>query len=458
MRAISRRSALAGASVGVGVAAASILSPTSAFADGYKYVWKRSINPGETIEETIGECGPDQVVQAKWLYDYSQAPATIYISTAVRQEGKTCYRALVHNTKGNICLRLERCDEKGAKVLAEGPSVPVASYTGRREWILRTTITGNKLEATVDGVAALKLSATDSTIAQGTNVSQTYYLSKQAKTATDIRGNSLKVTSTGSTAPKGFSKLIFEDTFSTGTDFDPTKWAEKYPDWDPAYVKYDWGVNTHDAHRVRDGLGQILWRKRAVPITKWPNPADVRAGVQTVRDVDTANLVTLGKFAFTYGRMEVRVRFPQSHVGLWGGIWMRPTKGDDGEIDLAESWGGGVNTGKVSADVHYSYDSNMKNRHNPKLVEPKPDLTQFHVFAVEKTPDRITFYFDGKKFHEVLSTEYPDRWARAFGPDTPYYLRLCSQAGDTPQTKIDTKTFTEASMDIDYIRVWEMDK
>lgn len=454
MTIVSRRSVLAG----TGALAAGLLLPATAAADGHTYQWKRTIQPGATVEEVIKDCQADQTVVAKWLYDYAQAPGSLYISTALRQEGRTCYRALVHNDRTHLRLRLERCTPAGTTVIADGPAVPVSDYSGRRDWVLRTTVKGDRLEATVDGVPGMRLSATDGPITEGTQVSQTYYLSKRALSATDVRNNSLKVTSSAPTAGTGFSRLVFEDTFSTGTDFDPERWGEHRPGWNPGYVGYDWGVNTTDAHNVRDGLGRILWRKRATPITRWPNTKDQEAGISpTVRDVDTANIVTRGKFALTYGRVEVRVRFPQSHAGLWGGIWMRPSDNGDGEIDIAESWGGGVNTGRVTADVHYTYDP-VPHRHRPVPVEPKPDLTQFHVFAMEKTPERISFFFDGRKYHEVTSQEYPDRWAKAFGPGKPYYLRLCSQAGDSLETKIDTTTFTEAAMEIDYIRAWEMDQ
>ena len=453
-RQISRRAAIAGAGIG----AAGLLVPVNAMADGVAHQLVRTINPGETIEETIEDCQADQSADASWLYDYTQAPGALYISTAVRQEGKTCYRALVYNERERIRLRLERCEPAGTTVIAEGPSVPVSSYPGNQVWILRTTVTGSTFEAVLAGVPGMHLSVTDGAITQGSRVTQTFYLSKRATSPTDVIDTDLEVTSSAPAGTDTFSMLLYEDNFDTGTDFDSTYWGEHYPDWNPGYVQYDWGVITHDTHDVRDGVGRILWRKRDVPITKWPNKEDKDAGRETVRDVDTASIVTRGKLDFTYGRVEVRARFPQSHVGLWGGIWMRPVSGGDGEIDIAESWGGGASTGKVSADVHYTYDKNVPNRHRPVIVEPWPDLTEFHVFAMEKTPERISFFFDGRMYHEVRSQERPELWAKAFGPGNPYYLRLCSQAGDTPQTRIDTTTFTEAAMEIDYISVWQMDE
>ncbi|WP_194948132.1 hypothetical protein [Actinomyces trachealis] len=180
-------------------------------------------------------------------------------------------------------------------MIADGPAVPVSAYPGRRDWVLCTTVKGDKLKAVVDGVPTLQLSATDGHITEGRQASHTYYLSKQAVSATDVRNNSLKVTASAPASSTGFSRLVFADTFSTGTDFDPARWREHRPDWNPGYVGYDWGVNTHDAHNVKDGLDRILWRKRATPITKWPNTKDREAGISpTVRDVDTANIVTRG--------------------------------------------------------------------------------------------------------------------------------------------------------------------
>lgn len=264
-------------------------------------------------------------------------------------------------------------------------------------------------------------------------------------------------TAFASTPSRSFSTLVFDEQFTEGTDFNAARWREKEPKGD-TYMSYDWGVITHDSHSVSDGAGHLFWRKRSTPKTGWQNKYDTG---KTVRRVNEACLTTEGIFSFVYGSVEVRARFPQSHLGLWAGVWLRPDRGaTGGEIDIVETYGGGNAKGVAESTVHFNQTGGFK---SGMEVKNKPDLTKWHTYRMEKTPEGITFFFDNQRFHEVLRTPNNKQaynqqtFDQCFGANTPYHLLLITQTGSHYWGQLDTRNFKEAQFDIDYLQVRSMD-
>ena len=255
-----------------------------------------------------------------------------------------------------------------------------------------------------------------------------------------------------STPSRSFSTLIFDEQFTDGSDFSTARWREKEPRGD-TYTDYDWGVITHDSHSVSGGAGHLFWRKRSTPKTGWQNRYDTG---KTVRRVNEAWLTTEGIFSFVYGAVEVRARFPQQNLGLWAGVWLRPDRGaTSGEIDVVETYGGGKAKGIAESTVHFDLSGGNK---SGKEVSNRPDLTRWHTYRMEKTPERITFFFDNQRFHEVPRTSRNQHtFDRCFGANTPYHLLLITQTGNDYWGQLDTRNFKEAQFDIDYLQVHSMD-
>jgi len=116
-----------------------------------------------------------------------------------------------------------------------------------------------------------------------------------------------------------FSSVIFNEQFSDGTDFSPSRWRDNRSEPESC-ASYDWGVFTHDTHSVSNSVGHVLWRKRATPLKGFQNRFDKEP---TLRYVDQAFVTTQGLFSFVYGSLETRARFPQSAEGLFAGLWLR---------------------------------------------------------------------------------------------------------------------------------------
>jgi hypothetical protein len=125
-----------------------------------------------------------------------------------------------------------------------------------------------------------------------------------------------------------------------------------------------------------------------------PKQISVRNGVMRMtgtRDGTTAGMYWKG--SQKYGRWEVRARFP---VGcgcyhpvliLWPSAENWP---EGGEIDYAEVVSGSRQ--KLNFFLHYGADNSVIGS------STRVDMTRWHNFAVEWTPDHISGYIDGKRF------------------------------------------------------------
>ena len=213
------------------------------------------------------------------------------------------------------------------------------------------------------------------------------------------------------------------------------------------------GVFTHDTHSVSNGVGHLLWHKRATPLKGFQNRFDKEP---TLRYVNQAFVTTQGLFSFVYGSLETRARFPQSDEGLFAGIWLRADDDDNrGEIDVVETYGGGSATGIAESTVHFGQAGGTGSNLG---VSPRPDLTQWHTYGMEKTPESILFLFDGQPYHEVSRSAYRQEFDECFGGNAAYHICLTTHSGSIHRGRLKHEDFTQAQVDIDYIVVHAMDR
>ena len=167
-------------------------------------------------------------------------------------------------------------------------------------------------------------------------------------------------------------------------------------------------------------------------------------------------VTTLEHFDQSYGRFEVRARFPAAKVaGLKSGIWLwpsAPTYGKwprSGEIDIAEYYSRRFD--RVIPFVHYaSADRDPSVTNNYCLVQ-HPD--RFHTYVLEWTPDAITIWFDG----QVCIRTGWDRAGPLLKPapfDRPFYLNLTQTLGTGGNAFNPAVTPLPATMEIDYVHIW----
>ena len=168
------------------------------------------------------------------------------------------------------------------------------------------------------------------------------------------------------------------------------------------------------------------------------------------------------KFAFTYGRVDVRAKLPFGD-GTWPAIWtLGKNINEDGgywdnqygtvgwpacgELDIMEH--GLHPTNQVSVAIHTpsSYGGTV----NTSIQTLADVANNFHVYSMNWSPDQITFLIDGVGFYTYNpAVKNDDTW--------PFYLEqylLLNIAMGGNGGAIDSN-FSQSSMVIDYVRVYQ---
>lgn len=169
------------------------------------------------------------------------------------------------------------------------------------------------------------------------------------------------------------------------------------------------------------------------------------------------------KFAFTYGRVDVRAKLPAGN-GTWPAIWTLgkninetgaywQTQGFGttswpacGELDIMEH--GLHATNEINCAIHTP--SSSGNTVNAQTFPLADVANNFHVYSMNWSPNQITFMIDGVGFY-TYNPAVKD--ANTWPFDLEQYLILNVAMGGFAGT-IDAG-FTQSEMVIDYVRVYQ---
>lgn len=184
-------------------------------------------------------------------------------------------------------------------------------------------------------------------------------------------------------------------------------------------------------------------------------------------DFLSGRIDTRDQFEFRYGSASARMKLPTG-PGLWPAFWALGNEDwpATGEIDVMEYVG---DPAWVSSAVHgpgYSGEGGLVN----KVYFPNgTDATDWHTYAVDWEPDRMSFTVDGALIYRVTRpmTEFFGPWVfdnhkflilnlaiggtypyKTNGIDSPYY--------GLPEETVDRIKRDEAKVLIDWVRVTDM--
>lgn len=164
------------------------------------------------------------------------------------------------------------------------------------------------------------------------------------------------------------------------------------------------------------------------------------------------------KFAFTYGRIDVRAKLPAGS-GVWPAIWTLGTNVGEtgnyygrnaqtvgwpkcGEMDIMESWG--HNPRYVSSAVHTQARFGGVETGGMYLPDPYND---YHVYSLVWSPEKLMFFVDSAEIY----TYQPDVRTADNWPFTKDQYILLNVAV-LPQVDAN---FDSSRMEIDYVRVYQ---
>ena len=169
------------------------------------------------------------------------------------------------------------------------------------------------------------------------------------------------------------------------------------------------------------------------------------------------------KYAFTYGRVDVKAKLPSGN-GTWPGIWTLGKNINEpgaywqtqgfantnwpacGEIDIMEH--GLHSTNEVSSALHTpSSSGNTSNTASKMLADVAND---FHVYSMNWSPNQITFLIDDIAYYTYKPSDQNDAtWP--FNKEQFLLLNIAMGGySGTPDSN-----FTQSSMIIDYVRVYQ---
>jgi beta-glucanase (GH16 family) len=229
-------------------------------------------------------------------------------------------------------------------------------------------------------------------------------------------------------------------------------WHDEFegPELDRANWNFDIGGN---------GWGNAEWQY----YSDRPENARIEEGMLVIeaREEDvsfsgkpysSARIKTQGLHAWTYGRIEARMKLPYGQ-GIWPAFWML---GDNnkgwpasGEIDILEHIGKNPNT--IYATVHAPGYSGGKGV-GSNLVVPEGTLKDdFHVYAIEWQENEIRWFFDDQEYFKLTPADVPDKWIF----DHDFFIIMNMAVGGRWPGYPDKTTVFPQFLTVDYVRVYQ---
>jgi beta-glucanase (GH16 family) len=236
-------------------------------------------------------------------------------------------------------------------------------------------------------------------------------------------------------------KLHWQDEFNYEGLPDSTKW-----DYDTG--GHGWGNNELQYYTRADTNNAKVSRGSLWVITK-KEPRESNA-------YTSARLVTRGKADFTYGKIEIRAKLPRGR-GLWPAVWMLGSNIQkvgwpmSGEIDIMEHVG--FEKDSVFGTIHSKAYNHVINTHKGKKTFIRDPYTEFHLFTLQWTPERMEFLLDDVVYNHF---DNEHKTAAEWPFDEPFYLLINLAVGGNlgGQKGVDETVFP-AALEVDYVRVYK---
>jgi beta-glucanase (GH16 family) len=240
-------------------------------------------------------------------------------------------------------------------------------------------------------------------------------------------------------------KKIWSDEFNGKGALSSQKW-----DYEIGYVR-----NNELQYYTKD-LKNIRQRNGNLEITVVKEPKTLighKYGESASFDYTSGSPITLGKFDFTYGKIEGRFKVPVGK-GLWTCFWMLGVSHHEigwpkcGELDIFEH----INSeNMVHGTAHWA---DVNDKHTRKGSTFKDiDVTQWHVYSIVWSPEKIEWFVDDKKFHEL---DIKDGVNSTHEYHKPHYILINLPIGGSWPGSPDETTVLPATLYCDYVRVYQL--
>ena len=299
--------------------------------------------------------------------------------------------------------------------------------------------------------------AIPSVTATPTNTNATYTITN---TQTIPGTTTITVTSADGTKTKTYSiafkqsaySLVWSDEFDYAGAVDASKWFHQtYPPNNGSWFNNEEQHYTNQLSNssVDNGTLKITAIKES-----YEDPS-----TGSTKQYTSARLNS--KYAFKYGRVEVRAKLPPAQ-GTWpaiwtlgknisetGAYWQTQGYGDTswpfcGEIDIMEQ---DTNKSKTSGAFHFP-DTSGNHTYTYDTIDVSDTGNTWHVYAMEWTAESINLMVDDVVFHSLNNSQNPYF-------DNEHFILLNIAMGGGLGGTIPA-SFTSSIMEIDYVRVYQI--
>ena len=229
-------------------------------------------------------------------------------------------------------------------------------------------------------------------------------------------------------------ELVWSDEFN-GNSLDTNTW-----NYEIGTGSWGWGNNEQQYYtdrniKVSNGTMKITAKREGYGGMKYTS----------------SRITTKNKKNFKYGKIEARIKMPK-FKGVWPAFWMLGANQDSvgwpkcGEIDIMEA----INDENlVYGTLHWFNDPGNNNADSGSSVAVA-NRTEYHVYGVEWTADKLRWYVDGKVYRTM------DVSNDSFSEVRKEYFVIFNMAigGQWPGYDIDETAF-QATMEVDWVRAYK---
>jgi len=249
--------------------------------------------------------------------------------------------------------------------------------------------------------------------------------------------------------------LVWMDEFEQpdGSSPDSSKWG-----FDVGTGSGGWGNNQQEYDTARTNNARIQSGQLVI---------EARQENYMGRSYTSARMLTKGKWAWTYGRIEARIKIPRGQ-GIWPAFWTLGANFDGpggvgwpacGEIDIMENIGKTNNNeqGKIYGTIHGpqsggDYYGGAGVGGSYTLPGGAAYADDFHVYAIEWTTNQIKWYMDSHLFFTATPANLPSGGTWPF--TKPQFILLNLAVGGNWPGYPSNYTVFPQQMLVDYVRVY----
>tara|TARA_B110000003_G_scaffold276446_1_gene322975 strand:+ start:25679 stop:27292 length:1614 start_codon:yes stop_codon:yes gene_type:complete len=248
-----------------------------------------------------------------------------------------------------------------------------------------------------------------------------------------------------------FNNLVWSDEFNVSGAIDSNKWHHQII---PIINGTDW-ANGEEQHYTNQIANSFVSNGSLIIKAKKQNHT-----YNNVTKLYTSARLN-SKFAFQYGRVDVRAKLP-AEAGTWPAIWTLGANINEtgnyygstygnvswpacGEIDIMEQ--NGWDKTNLIGHLHYSNSNTNAYQNEGATTNVVNSSGEFHTYSLIWTENVIQILLDDTVFFERENTQ-------EIPYDNEHYLLLNIAMGGNLGGSI-PNNFSEAVMEIDYVRVFE---